>query len=383
MAAGYTTSAAKGGLFTQGGGSTALSDINYLRDAYASSVGLISAAEATGAATAAAALQTGQDAIATAADRVQTGLDVTATAAYEAATQILRDDVLSTFIGNYANDAAADASGFTIGQGIFYWNTTDLSLRIHDGTTWGAAVLSAGGALVAVNNLSDLVNAATARTNLGLGTAATTASTDYATAAQGTAADAALPKTGGAMVGAITTNSTFDGRDVAADGTKLDGVEALADVTDVTNVTAAGALMDSELTSIASVKALDQGLATTDSPTFNVVNATSYAGDGSALTGLDEFTYTGSAPLFACRAWGNVGSDALVDGGNFASWDGATDLVTFTTAMPHANYAVSMNGPSYGNCWASSITTTGFTVNQRSSAGNFSNPTNFEFMVVC
>ena len=55
---------------------------------------------------------------------------------------------------------------------------------------------------------------------------------------------------------------------------KLDGIEALADVTDTTNVTAAGALMDSELTAIASVKALNQGVATTDSPTFATVNAT-------------------------------------------------------------------------------------------------------------
>ena len=51
-------------------------------------------------------------------------------------------------------------------------------------------------------------------------------SADYATAAQGTKADAALPKTGGAMTGAITTNSTFDGRDVATDGAKLDGIES-------------------------------------------------------------------------------------------------------------------------------------------------------------
>ena len=62
--------------------------------------------------------------------------------------------------------------------------------------------------------------------------------------------------------------------DLLEDGGKLDGIEAGADVTDTTNVTAAGALMDSELTSEASVKALNQGVATTDSPTFAGLNAT-------------------------------------------------------------------------------------------------------------
>ena len=37
-----------------------------------------------------------------------------------------------------------------------------------------------------------------------------------------------LPKSGGAMTGAITTNSTFDGRDVSVDGTKLDTIETSA-----------------------------------------------------------------------------------------------------------------------------------------------------------
>lgn len=49
-----------------------------------------------------------------------------------------------------------------------------------------------------------------------LGTAAGSATGDFATAAQGTKADAALPKAGGAMTGPITTNSTFDGVDIAA-----------------------------------------------------------------------------------------------------------------------------------------------------------------------
>ena len=81
--------------------------------------------------------------------------------------------------------------------------------------------------------LVDDADAAAARTTLGLGTAATTAASAYATAAQGTTADAALPRAGGAMTGAITTNSTFDGRDVATDGSKLDGIEtgATADQT--------------------------------------------------------------------------------------------------------------------------------------------------------
>ena len=39
---------------------------------------------------------------------------------------------------------------------------------------------------------------------------------------------------------------TVDGRDVSVDGTKLDGIEAGADVTDATNVDAAGAVMESD-----------------------------------------------------------------------------------------------------------------------------------------
>ena len=121
-----------------------------------------------------------------------------------------------------------------------------------------------------------------------------TSLTNGAVASNTTTAGAALPKAGGAMTGAITTNSTFDGRDVATDGTKLDAIEASAtadqtnaeikaaveaasdsntftdadhsklnaieasaDVTDETNVTAAGALMDSEVANLVAVKAFD------------------------------------------------------------------------------------------------------------------------------
>ena len=59
--------------------------------------------------------------------------------------------------------------------------------------------------------------------------------------------------------GGLTTNDFTN-----ADHTKLDGIEASADVTDVTNVTAAGALMDSELAGIAAVKATTGTFLTAD-----------------------------------------------------------------------------------------------------------------------
>ena len=64
------------------------------------------------------------------------------------------------------------------------------------------------GDLEAANNLSDLSNAATARTNLGLGTAATTASTDYATSSQGSLADTAIQPSG--ITNMVETTDSID-----------------------------------------------------------------------------------------------------------------------------------------------------------------------------
>ena len=92
--------------------------------------------------------------------------------------------------------------------------------------------------------------------------------------------------------GNITVTGTVDGRDVAADGSKLDGIEAGADVTDTANVTSAGALMDSELTNLAAVKAINQSLTTTSSPSFSnitvsgTVDGRDVSVDGSKLDGI-------------------------------------------------------------------------------------------------
>ena len=148
----------------------------------------------------------------------------------------------------------------------------------------------------------------------------------------------------------IVVGGTVDGRDLATDGTKLDAVEAGADVTDVTNVTAAGALMDSELTNIAAIKALNQGLATTDSPTFATVNATTFAGDGASLTGISPHkpvAVTGATPSL------NVGTYNFFDQGSMT----VDTTVSFASVPTDARWSYSFSLDSVAVPWDVSTAT--------------------------
>jgi hypothetical protein len=101
-----------------------------------------------------------------------------------------------------------------------------------------------------------------------------------------------LPKTGGAMTGAITTNSTFDGRDVATDGAKLDTVASSANnyslPSSVVHDTEPGALHASDAISISGhTITLTRGDSTTETVVVpdNNDNTTYTAGNGLGLSG--------------------------------------------------------------------------------------------------
>jgi len=147
----------------------------------------------------------------------------TATAAKDAALEAL-DNFDDRYLGQKASDPTVDNDGDALVAGALYFDTTTDTMKVYDGSIWVAAYASLSGALIAANNLSDVANVTTARTNLGLGTAATTASTDYATAAQGTLADTSVQPNDSPTFGSITVTGTVDGRDVAADGATLDAV---------------------------------------------------------------------------------------------------------------------------------------------------------------
>ncbi|WP_409477581.1 tail fiber domain-containing protein [Pseudobdellovibrio sp. HCB154] len=98
-------------------------------------------------------------------------------------------------------------------------NSTTVSALQSD---LAAVSATASNALAKSNNLSDLTNAASARTNLGLGTLATANSIDLGSAsATGTIADARLANQSGVTSGAQYTKVTVDGKGRVTSGALL------------------------------------------------------------------------------------------------------------------------------------------------------------------
>jgi hypothetical protein len=85
---------------------------------------------------------------------------------------------------------------------------------------------------------------------------------------------------------------------------------------------------------------------------------------------------SGSAPIYGVRAWGRLNDTTIVGGGNIASvsYSGGVYTVTFTTAMPDANYSVvgshnNSNGDIYARPFQPlSMSTGSFTFNVSSGA---------------
>jgi hypothetical protein len=67
-----------------------------------------------------------------------------------------------------------DNDGNALVSGALYFDSTSNAMKVYDGSQWLNAYASLSGALIANQNLSDLNNAATARTNLGISTVGAT-----------------------------------------------------------------------------------------------------------------------------------------------------------------------------------------------------------------
>ena len=153
-----------------------------------------SEANAATSETNAAASETAALAAKVAAETAQGAAEVAQTAAEAAQTaaELALDSFDDVYLGAKSSAPTLDNDGNALQEGALYYDTVLQGLRVYKGAAWFTLADSGAGVLLASANLSDLSNAATARSNLGLGTAATTAATDYATAAQGALADTAV-----------------------------------------------------------------------------------------------------------------------------------------------------------------------------------------------
>jgi hypothetical protein len=186
------------------------------------------------------AANTAQDVIDTAASEAAAASSASAASAsesnaatYEATAAAVITSFNDRYLGGKAGDPTVDNDGDALIEGTLYFNETDKAMFVYEGSSWVAAYASVSGAALTDNNGSDFTNKATFRTNIGLGTAATTSATDYATAAQGATADSALQSAdiGSAIQAFDAVLDATTASYTTAEETKLTGIEAGADVT--------------------------------------------------------------------------------------------------------------------------------------------------------
>ena len=161
---------------------------------------------------------------------------------------------------------------------------------------------------------------------------------DYATAAQGTLATNALPKGGGAMTGAITTSSTFDGRDVSVDGAKLDGIAAGATNT-VGNATHTGEVTGSGALTIADNVVDEANLKVSNAPTNGY-----FLSAQSGNTGGMTWAQAGGNP-YTAQSTSSNGYITLVGGiifqwGSLSFPDATVSSPSYPIAFPNGVFQV-------------------------------------------
>ena len=307
---------------------------------------------------------------------------------------------------NYIPDAEAAPSGsekgafldLTAGKMIFgdankyiWWDGTDLKLN---GVTINASQIntSAGFATQAyvTTAISNLVNGADGALDT-LGEIATALGNDAALNTTLTTSIATkLPKSGGAMTGAITTNSTFDGRNVSVDGTKLDAIEAgaTADQTNAEIRTAVEAATDSNVFTDADHTKLNNIAAGATNVTNNnqIDNGAGYITSATSSTtqsaGTSDTSIATTAFVTAAiTAIGNGKIDWTADQGStnihsgnyinttYSVGDGGLTQKNFTTTLKNKLDGIEAGANNYSFPYTVSSSAGNSTVVQRHSSG--------------
>ena len=343
------------------------------------------ATSATSAASSATTATTQATAAASSATSAASSATTATTKASEASTSATNaaasyDSFDDRYLGAKSSAPSVDNDGDALLTGALYWNTSSNQLFVWDGSAWDQAAFSTSGSVTSFNTRTGAVTLSASDVNTALGSPAvldsdigstvqafatvlsnTTAS--YTTAEEtklagietaatadqsaaeiktayesnadtnaftdadhtkldGIEASATADQTGAeiktAYEGEADTNAFTD-----AEKTKLTGIEASADVTDTANVTAAGALMDSEVTNLADVKSFDPD---------DYAAASSVVGKNKIINGnflINQREVSGTVTLAA----GAFGHDRFKGGSSGATYTFATSANVTTLTI--------------------------------------------------
>jgi hypothetical protein len=181
-------------------------------------------AAATSASNAAtSATNASNSAAAAAASETNAVASASAASASEAAAAASFDAFDDRYLGDKTSDPSVDNDGNALLTGALYFDSVTGVMKVWSGTNWIAAYASLSGAMFASNNLSDVSSIPTARSNLGLGTAAVEDVSAFITP-NSTATLYSLTTTDGLEVGGalvVTGNLTVNGTTTTIDTTNL------------------------------------------------------------------------------------------------------------------------------------------------------------------
>ena len=217
--------------------------------------------------------------------------------------------------GTFDNDSSAESvrSGFgkvnTMFTELFSKIPLEFPLGVEgyiikvkqDRTGFEIVALGGGGDVLASNNLSDLTDASQARNNLGLGSAAESDSTDFATSTQGTAADSALQSI---QAGAgISIDITNPNSPVIINNETNDYVNGVS---------------FAPLTGVLTLSLFGGGSVTVDLSAYTILK-------------IDGFEVK--------KGTGNTNDTAIEVGDYCKGWDGDNDVAFKVNALPHTTEA--------------------------------------------
>lgn len=184
-----------------------------------------SASTATTIANQSAASATNAASSATQASTSSTSASTSATAAASSAAAALAafDNFDDTYLGAKASDPTVDNDGDALNAGDLYFNSTTDVMRLYTGSAWVSAYVPG----VAADIVSTAVGTVTA-TNVQAAIAQLEAQSSSLVSETAPQLGANLDGNGNSIfnISNLTLTGTVDGRDVAADGTKLDGIES-------------------------------------------------------------------------------------------------------------------------------------------------------------